>query len=343
MTFRILTRLACLTLAIAAPARAADKPLFASSDKIRISIVAPLASLINNRGFRGKVAGTLTDPTGQSLPIGLSLRGITRRTAEICSFPPLRVDFTAPPPASSIFAGQKKLKLITHCQNSAAFRQYVLLEYSAYGMYNLLTPRSFRARLADIEYKDPGGRPVVYQIGYFLEDLDDVAHRNNMRQVHAGDRIPLEYLSAPDSARYTMFQHMIGNHDWSIRAGPAGKDCCHNAELIGAAAPGQIVPIPYDFDYSGLVDPPYATPPAELSISDVKQRYYRGYCAQNADAIAAAQQMRQLRPQILKVLTEVPGLDGRSQGRAAAYLEHFFSDIATDADVGSKLLKRCAR
>ena len=53
------------------PSRAAEKPLFASSDKIHISIQAPLPTLIDNRQFRGTVPGTLVDPSGQSLPITL--------------------------------------------------------------------------------------------------------------------------------------------------------------------------------------------------------------------------------------------------------------------------------
>ena len=122
---------------------------------------------------------------------------------------------------------------------------------------------------------------------------------------------------------------------------PVGKNCCHNAELIGTLAPGQTIPIPYDFDFSGFVDPPYATPPSELDISDVRQRLYRGYCAHNADAMAAARQMRDARPQILGVLSQIPGLDPRTQARAAAYLGGFFADIGTDANLGAKVLGRC--
>jgi hypothetical protein len=337
-----ITSFAYVALATASASEAApEKPLFSSSNQIHIAIQAPLASLINDRSNRSSIPGTLTDPNGQSLPITLALRGITRRMSDICDFPPLRVSFTAPPPPTSPFAGQKKLKLITHCKNSAAFQQYVLLEYSAYLMYNLLTPRSFRVRLASIDYRDATGRPIVSNIGYFLEDLSDVAHRNGLKVTHAPARIPTSYLSSPDAARYALFEHMIGNHDWSMRAGPAGSDCCHNAELIGLAAPGATIPIPYDFDFSGMVSAPYAQPPAELNIASVRQRFFRGYCIHNSDVVTVAAQMRAEQGQIIGVLSQVPGLDAHSQQRASSYLQGFFDEIGNPATFSSKILNHC--
>ena len=338
MTVRLAPLVAAF--AIATPANA-ENPLFAASEPIQLAIKAPVTSLARNREARNSVGGTLIDPSGQPLPISLQLRGITRRTAEICDFPPLRVDFTAPPPGTSVFAGQRRLKLVTHCRNSASFQQYVLLEYAAYRLYNMLTPRSFRVRLANINYQDSDGRPIISRVGFFIEDLKDVAARNGMREVHAGERIPVSYLSSVDAARYGLFQHLLGNHDWSMRAGPAGDECCHNAKLIGIAAPGATIPIPYDFDYSGFVGAPYAEPPDQLGISDVRQRFYRGYCIHNAETVLAARQMREARPRMMAALAEVPGLGDGTKRTASAYLDRFFADIGTDPDLGAKVLKRC--
>ncbi len=333
---------ASLALALAAPSLAAgEKPLFASPDAIHVSLQAPLQKLIQDREFQGSIPGTLTEPSGQALPIALSLRGHVNRTHDVCEFPPLRVQFTAPPPATSAFAGQKKLKLVTHCRNNPSNQQYILLDYSAYRMYNLLTPHSFRVRLADVDYRGADGRPIIARLGFFIEDEGDVAKRNGMREVKAADRIPVEYLSAADAARYALFEHMIANHDWSMRAGPPGEACCHNAKLIGLPSTGATIPVPYDFDFSGLVNAPYATPPAELDISDVRQRVYRGYCIYNADVVAAARQLRAEHQQILGVLSAIPELEPSTRQRAASFLEKFFADIGSDADVGAKVINRC--
>ena len=87
------------------------------------------------------------------------------------------------------------------------------------------------------------------------------------------------------AARFAMFNYMIGNLDWSVRAGPQGDSCCHNGRLVGGGP--LLTPVPYDFDFSGLVDAPYATPPEGFKINSVRQRLYRGYCAHDAEARAA--------------------------------------------------------
>jgi len=317
-------------------------PLFASDQPIHVTINAPINTVMRNRAQGTTISGTLIDPAGQALPVSLSVRSTTRRNSDVCDFPPLRVTFAGRAPPSSVFAGQSKLKLVTHCGSSAGAQQYELLEYSAYRMLNQLTPRSFRVRLAAIDYQDGNGRSVFSRYGFFIEPLKELARRNGLRPLETQAVIPIQYLSPVDSARYALFQHMIANHDWSMRAPTAGRACCHNAEMLGTLTPGGAIPIPYDFDYSGLVGAPYAVPPEQMNLSSVKQRYYRGFCAHNAQVYAVAQQFRAAQPQILGVLAQTPGLDAGTQRRAAGFLDGFFSDIATDQSVGTKVLKRCA-
>jgi hypothetical protein len=253
------------------------------------------------------------------------------------------VQFPSPPPPNSLFAGQKSLKLVTHCRSSESFQQYVLLEYATYRMLNVLSPVSFRVRLASIDYTDESGRPIVSRYGFFIEDLRDVAKRNGMQQANLPELIPVTALEPQHAALYAMFQDMIANHDWSMRAGPKGKKCCHNAEMIAPAkgVAANVIPIPYDFDFSGLVNTPYATPPDALHISSVRQRQYRGYCIHNAQAIAVAAAMRQERPAMLQVLDSTPGLEPKTIQNATAYLDGFFNMIASYQAVQQNVLKTC--
>ena len=128
-----------------------------------------------------------------------------------------------------------------------------------------------------------------------------------------------------------------------MRAGPAGEDCCHNARLIGRSglATGTVIPVPYDFDFSGFVSAPYATPPDVLHINSVRQRVYRGYCMHNRDAALVAAQMRAARPQLMATIAATPGLNDKARARASDFINQFFALIATDADTDAKVLKRC--
>jgi hypothetical protein len=339
--------LAGLVLTTAPAAAVADHkvtPLFAGHDMIHVVVEAPIGRLISDRSAASApVEGTLlVDGEPAPIPIRLSLRGITRRKSETCAFPPIRVDILEPPPEGSLFAGQKKLKLVSPCRAGSAYQQYVFLEYSAYLMYNKVTPLSYNARLASIDYRDARGKPITSRTGYFLENEKDLARRNGLREAAVGDRISLSQLRPRDSARHAIFEYMIGNIDWSQAAAPAGAGCCHNTKLLGEKqASNGLVPIPYDFDETGLVDPPYAAPPEGADITDVSTRQYRGYCAFNAEALAAAGDFRDHQADILAVLDDLPQLDPGPRRKAGAYLARFFADIATDQAVSAKLLRTC--
>jgi hypothetical protein len=337
----LLASVICLG-AVAAQAQPAAKALFASSDVIRVTIKGPVSTIARTRSEERR-PGTLTVAgTSDALPVTLSARGLTRRQSDVCQFPPLWVRFTSPPPPQSIFAGQKALKLVTHCRGSESFQQHVLLEYAAYRMYNALTPASFRVRLATIDYVDDNGRPVTSRYGFFIEDTADVARRNGMQEARLPERIPTSSLDHRQAALYALFQHMVANHDWSMRAGPKGDECCHNSRLIAPArgVAAGVIPVPYDFDFSGLVDAPYATPPDQLRIASVRQRQYRGYCQHNGAVLAAAVRFRAAKPSMLAALSTTPGLEERTIRKATAFLDGFFAQIANN-DAVLKLEKNC--
>ena len=330
--------------ASAAPPEAA-KPLFASDEIIRITIRGPVDTIARaSEESQARYPGTLTVAgTSDALPIQLAQRGITRRKSDVCQFPPLRVTFTQPPAASSLFAGQRRLKLVTHCRAAENFQQFLLMEYAAYRLYNQLTPRSFRTRLAKIDYVDDGGRPITSRVGFFIEDIDDVARRNGMREAKVGPRIPVTRLSPGDAGRVGVFEYMIGNLDWAMQAGPPGDNCCHNNLLIGenGSAATTLVPVPYDWDFSGLVDAPYASAPDSIAVSSVRQRRYRGFCRHNGEARAAIAASRAMQAPLMATFASVPGMDPKTIRKATAYLGGFFADIATDASAEAKLLKTC--
>src|SRR5688572_2482404 len=137
----------CAALPFAGPAAAANEPhpLFQDREVIRLTIRGPLNAIrqgAERLTDAHEASLTLEGASREAHPIRLSARGISRRRRELCTFPPLRVEFARQPPATSLFSGQRRLKLVTHCRPAESFQQLVLLEYSAYRLLNILSPLS---------------------------------------------------------------------------------------------------------------------------------------------------------------------------------------------------------
>lgn len=334
-------------LAVSPALAAKPHPLFAEDGLIKIRIVAPFKDLIRN-------AEKSTDPYPATLAllgdapeehaIALSARGLTRRNADVCKFPPLRVEFNDKPENASLFDGQHRLKLVTHCRSPKSYQQYYLLEYAAYKLLNAITPNSLFARLAEIDYVEAQtGEVVITRYGFFIEDTDDAAKRNGLKEIDAVGNVSIDRIDPNAAAIYALFQYMIGNLDWSMYGGPEGEDCCHNSKLIGDDDDpfNVLIPVPYDFDYSGLVDAPYAVPPDGINVSSVRTRRYRGFCRHNDQARLAAEEFIRQRDALFAVFDDIPGLEARTAKSAKSYLGDFFNNISDPEKLESRLLDNC--
>jgi hypothetical protein len=73
-------------------------------------------------------------------------------------------------------AAVRAIALALHCRDQGDYSQYVVGEYPIYQMYGLLTPRSFRARLAQAIYVDAKSEKAIgTRTGLFLDGDDDLA------------------------------------------------------------------------------------------------------------------------------------------------------------------------
>ena len=89
-------------------------------------------------------------------------------------------------PKGSIFKGQKKMKVVTHCQ----LESEILKEYYVYKMYNMFTELSFNVRLLKITYVDSkGSRPEETKYAFFIESTKHMAERNGGKELN--EMIPL--------------------------------------------------------------------------------------------------------------------------------------------------------
>ncbi len=319
--------------------------LFDSHETLSVIIEGPLDLIHKRRDEVQSHAGKLrfTDSNGQAheFDIKLRARGKYRRRFDTCRFPPVRLNFRKKQVKGSIFHGQDRLKLVTHCQNNnSMYEQYLLKEYLAYRLYQELTDYSFRVRLLRVRWIDSNAPDETLEhYAFMIEDEERLAKRLQLPLSDARAST-VERLLPYQSAVVSVFQYMIANTDFSLIRGPAGDTCCHNIILF-ETADGDL-PVPYDFDFSGLVKARYATPNPKFRLKSVSQRLYRGRCEHNDQLNAVLQYFTDKREALLQVIDSVEGMNSKSRGRTKRFVEGFYKLTGNPKRVQSRLIKRCA-
>jgi hypothetical protein len=277
-------------------------------------------------------AGVLT-VDGADIPVTLGSRGHLRLKSQTCDFVPIKLAFAPAAPGGTLFEGQTTLKLGTHCRSDREYDQYVMREYLAYKLANLVTPLSFRARLARGTYVDARSKKTLStHSALFLEHENDVARRLGAREV----RLPHMIFSEFDPEALTtvmLLEYMLGNTDYSIWTQ-------HNVVIVQDKR-RKFFPVPYDFDLSGMVNPPYAAPDPRLSLRRVTDRLYRGPCRTVEAFDAAAEPFRAQRAGMLAAIDAVGELGLAHRREMKDYLESFFRRIATPESIKKTFVDGC--
>lgn len=216
-----------------------------------------------------------TDGEWKALDVKLRARGNFRR--KNCFFPPVKIKIKKKKAKGTLFEGNKELKLVLPCLQNKHRNDYVLKELMAYKLYEVVTPFHFKTRQVTLELTDVrGDKEKQHQLMAFLiEDIDKVADRHGAKKLKRSVH-PLQQDNIC-SVQNDFFQYMIGNTDYSVAYQ-------HNEKLI-FVTDRKAIPIPYDFDMSGLVNASYSVVSQVqnevLSIDKVTQRLFRGFKRNN--------------------------------------------------------------
>ena len=320
-------------------------PLFADHAILEVTIDAPLTTLMDVRPDKAYLDGSFTfsDTDGTPRKVGLKLRtrGNYRRDKEHCDFAPIRLNFRKDELAGTLFEGQDKLKLVTHCQNNEpAYQKIVMREYLAYRLLHELTPGSFAVRLMRISYLNTEDRKTRTRYGFVIEDEDAVAKRNGMKIANVG-LITNKYLEPAQASLIHVFQYMIGNTEYSVLRPEPNKDCCHNADLMAPKGQSLYTPLAYDFDFSGLVNAPYAEPNPRYELPNVRTRLFRGSCEYDEQLEATLGYFKEKKDALYAVIDETEPLTRLTRSAVTRYIDSFYERIETRADVEKWLIGRC--
>ncbi|MGI9259728.1 MAG: hypothetical protein ACR2QQ_12915 [Gammaproteobacteria bacterium] len=321
-----------------------DLPLFADDSTLELTIEGPMRRLYRERRDRPELDGIVryVDENGEEivLDVALTARGNTR--LDICSFPPVWLNFRRSQLEGTIFDGQNRIKLVTLCRERDSYRDYLAQEYQIYRAYNAATEHSFRVRWLTVDYVETEGRrpSITTEAAFLIEEDGEVAERSGLEKLSVPS-IGVEQLDPAGAALLSVFQYLIGSTDWSPIAAVPPDNCCHNTKLIGPADSelGRLV-LPYDFDQVGLINASYANPAPNLGIRRVTQRLFRGYCAHNDYVPAAVETLLEKRAAIEAAFGSLAVSESRRES-ALEFLVESFEIIGDPDQVQEELLDQC--
>jgi hypothetical protein len=313
---------------------AQQRRLFQDAPPLEFTLAAEFGAINKERTPNNSklFPGVLTID-GADIPVQLGSRGHLRLKSAICDFVPIKVAFAPDTLPRTIFEGQTTLKLGTHCRGDSTYDQYVVREYLSYTLANLVTPLSFRARLARATYVDAASRRTLStHNALFLEHENDVARRLSAREVRQPH---MAFKDFDRDALTTMMlvEYMLGNTDYSIWT-------LHNVVVVQDRT-RRFFPVPYDFDLSGMVNIPYAAPDERLSIRHVTDRLYRGPCRTVDEFNAAAEPFRARKADMMALIEGARDLDRIYRTEMTDYLESFFRRIATPNAIKKTFVDGC--
>ncbi len=311
--------------------------LFGSDDILHLKLSGKLNELYNDRKenmayhplllqYRSK------DSSLHSIHIKAKARGNFRRLKENCKLPPLLLNFPkAEKMTHTPFEKQNKLKLVMPCQGD----EYVIREWLVYKLYNLLTEKSFRARLVEVEFQDSAGqRKTETQYCILIEDEEALAKRNKASLLKT-KQLQMEKTNRMEFTKMAVFQYLIANTDWSV-------PYMQNIKLLSIDSMQSPYAVPYDFDHAGIVDAPYAGAAPELEISSVRDRIYRGYCNQlNMDFIETFELFNQKKNDIYNLYTSCSMLSPKYLKFITRFLDDFYKTINNNKSIQNVFQKPC--
>jgi len=335
--------LACVLAGMTTSSRAENHLLFDSAENLDIILEFPVRTLLKRARKKPVLQGQLryVDANGNEVAIDIDITTRGRSRLEHCSFPPLSVFLNPDQVASTLFAGQKKLKIVTHCNNGSTYLRYLHQEFGIYRTYNLLSEHSFRVRMLNVTYRDiEHKRRDDVRLAFFIESDDEVAKRLGMKKIRTKS-IESHQFNPAQTNIFELFQYMIANTDWAIKKGPRTENCCHNGKVIAKPdAQDNWVVLPYDFDQAGLINTKYALPSLSLGIRTVRHRLYRGRCRHN-DYLDQTIQLFNERREAIEIANTPQALSKSARKSALKYLDVFYKTINDPAKLKKQIVDVC--
>ncbi len=316
-------------------------PLFKNEDLLKIELKTDLALLINDIAEKRKYHKSelkVFSENGKAdvMEVKVKTRGNFRRRKQNCNFPPLRFKITVKEAVGTEFEGQSKLKYVSHCQSFVDdYEQHTIEEYLIYKMYNLISNHSYRVRLSQVSFIDINSSDTLTKFGFFLEDKEDVAVRNGKHILNFKNMKQYEILRE-NMVMLSLFQLMIGNADWDV-----GR--LHNIDIMSVSEYSIPVVVPYDFDWSGIINHSYFTLSPKIESDAKYKRLYKGMRWSSEELQQAFTNFNELKPLFLELLNQCEHLKETNRYKLIGYIEEFYHLINSRKDVKEVIEKKAPK
>jgi hypothetical protein len=279
-------------------------------------------SLADNRKTDKGFSGTLSAADGQVFQVDLKTKGRFRRQYGVIA--PLKIKFAKKALVAAGLDTFNEFKVIFPFTNDAAGEACIIREYLIYQMFERLSPYHVKARLATVRLKDKHSDKEHTYTCLLLEDKEETVARLSGKLTDNFDNKESD-LDPDQYAKVVLFEYMIGNTDWDIHT-------TRNLRILKHPGHDKLVAIPYDFDFSGFVNAPYAVPSADFKLKSIRDRYFMAEGLSAETIRKAARQFRDERESFMALCRE-SGLPEKAVKDMTGYLESFFKAMESGGDL----------
>ena len=249
------------------------------------------------------------------IDLGGRIRARGNLRKQVCRIPPVKYDVPNGDLEHNNWALLDKLQFVFPCRFRKSDQEKLYKEELLYQMYAIFDSNTIQTKLLEVEIIHEGETTEEF-VAFIIEDEEEYAHRTGAKIVESG-RIVAQALDREAFLKMLFFQYMIANVDWAISEK-------HNIQMVKLPDIQRVVPLPYDFDYSGFVDQNYAVPHESLPIKSVHERYFFPYQLTDEEIEHARLLFLSKEEDIYSICESAHYLEPKTIQRSKKYLKNFF-------------------
>ncbi|MGW8317534.1 MAG: hypothetical protein ACWGNV_18195 [Bacteroidales bacterium] len=313
--------------------------LFSREEPLDLTLKLDLKQLQRSRRDEKYQDAEMTCHVNESFdlthPVRIKTRGNYRR--DNCTYPPFWINIRHSGIEADSLHDVVRMKMVVRCRSSKQYESYILREYLVYKIFNLITPLSYRVRLVRLTYIDTGRKNEETEDWAFLIEPDELMEKRLQGKMIKSDHLSMRTVNPHVMDDVAMFQYMIGTSDYSV----AGR---HNLRIIAVKDPDQpqgFIVVPYDFDYTGLVNAHYAVPREGLPITSVRERYFLGPCRSEEEYKAVVDEFATYYQPIIKYLENFEYLEEAEREDMIEYIKDFYRTSGKNDFISRRILSTC--